>query len=307
MGCGASAGKSAYRGMGAAPTMAKQGQGFQMIPDQYKSFEEVTGALRKAGLESSQLIVGVDFTGSNQVTGERSFGGRCLHDTSQGQNPYMRAMSVIAKALADFDDDNLIPAYGFGDSRTQGKSVFSFMEGDKPCDGLDGVLERYKQIAGAVDLAGPTTFAPLIRQAIRLVRETGEYHILLIVADGQVTEVQETTDAIVEATNYPLSIIMVGVGDGPWEQMEVFDDELPQRRFDNFQFVPFESVWRKYPQEGRESAFAVHALQEVPDQYQAIKRLNLLGQNNKPHFSEPPLPVGPPSSVPRVRPDYLGA
>merc|ERR1719265_2301920 len=58
--------------------------------------------------------------------------------------------------------------------------------------------------------------------------------------------------------------------------MEEFDDELPTRRFDNFQFVNYEEICRKYPRDRRDTAFAVHALMEVPDQYSAVKKLGLL-------------------------------
>merc|ERR1712137_887664 len=137
-----------------------------------------------------------------------------------------------------------------GDATTSNQRVFSFQKNDRPCNGLTGCIQRYRQIVHSVSLSGPTSFAPLIRQAIRVVRDTLEYHILLIVADGQVSmgSLKATIDAIVEATYYPLSIVMVGVGDGPWETMSHFDDSLPDRQFDNFQFVQFHSIFTKYPQ-----------------------------------------------------------
>ena len=104
---------------------------------------------------------------------------------------------------------------------------------------------------------------------------------MLIIADGQVLNVADTVAAIVEASHLPLSIVMVGVGDGPWDMMKSFDDDLPQRRFDNFQFCQYnprnpEAAAAFDDPEG-DARFALQALMEIPDQFRAIRALGMLG------------------------------
>ncbi|WJX89468.1 negative regulation of response to water deprivation [Trifolium repens] len=79
------------------------------LDDNYNSLEQVTESLASADLESSNLIVGIDFTKSNEWTGARSFQRRCLHHIGHEQTSYEQAISIIGKTLPSFDEDNLIP------------------------------------------------------------------------------------------------------------------------------------------------------------------------------------------------------
>ncbi|XP_041994770.1 E3 ubiquitin-protein ligase RGLG2-like [Salvia splendens] len=279
---------------------------YARIPDNYQTIEQVTQALAESGLESSNLIVGIDFTKSNEWTGRDSFDGRCLHNLSDGLNPYQHAISIIGRTLSRFDEDNLIPCFGFGDVTTHDQDVFSFYSDNRPCDGFEEAVSRYREIVPHVRLSGPTSFAPIIETAMGIVdRSGGQYHVLLIIADGQVTrsvdtevgqlspQEQSTVNAIVKASEYPLSIIVVGVGDGPWDMMREFDDNIPARAFDNIQFVNFTEIMsRNIPLSQKETEFALAALMEIPLQYRATLELQLLG-NQRGHGVTLPLP--PPS------------
>ncbi|KAG5244565.1 E3 ubiquitin-protein ligase [Salix suchowensis] len=244
----------------------------------------------------------------------RSFNRKSLHHLGNGQNPYEQAISIIGRTLSAFDEDNLIPCYGFGDASTHDQDVFSFFPDERFCNGFEEVLLQYKEIVPNLRLAGPTSFAPVIEMAITIVEQSGgQYHVLLIIADGQVTrnadtrhgqlspQERRTIDAIVRASEYPLSIILVGVGDGPWEMMREFDDNIPARAFDNFQFVNFTEIMSKNIYESRkETEFALASLMEIPSQHKATIELGLLGHQRGISPLRVPLPppiYGPHSSI----------
>ncbi|KAM4080288.1 hypothetical protein ACJW30_11G003700 [Castanea mollissima] len=258
----------------------------------YSSLEEVSAALSKEGLKASKLLIGIDFTKSNEWTGKVSFNNRSLHAIGYTSNPYEKVISVMGKTLSPFDEDNLIPCFGFGDEITHDQEVFSFHNDHSPCHGLEAALSCYRKIARNAKLAGPTSYAPVIEAAIDIVEKSGgQYHVLLIIADGQVTrssdisdkelspQEEQTLKSIVNARSYPLSIVVVRVGDGPWEDMKNFGDELCARECHNFKMVNFTEIMSTNAASAeKEIAFALAALMEIPVQYKAAVELGILGR-----------------------------
>lgn len=159
---------------------------------------------------------------------------------------------------------------------------------------------------------GPTSLAPIIETAMRITQDSGyQYHILLIIADGQVPRCcgansannrdenyleERTLQALVQASHFPLSIVLVGVGDGPWDEQLMHCQE-DRQLFDNFQFVDFTKIImsREMPETEKEEQFALEALKKIPSQYAAIisKRISDLAADAPSRMPLPPPPSRP--------------
>jgi copine 1/2/3 len=106
----------------------------------------------------------------------------------------------------------------------------------------------------ALQLSGPTNFAPVILKAREHAKAVSEanggqaYSVLLIITDGEITDMKETKHAIIGACEEPISVIIVGVGNCEFKKMTILDgdgedglttkDGMKASR-DIVQFVPF--------------------------------------------------------------------
>ncbi|KAL1444146.1 hypothetical protein MTO96_030026 [Rhipicephalus appendiculatus] len=230
---------------------------FAAFRDRFSTFSEVSTAMRRAGLPDIHVIVGVDFSASNEWQGRRTFRGESLHALKPGaQNPYQRALASLGAAEAD---------------------VFPLIESGASCLDFNDLMCAYTHTAHKVQLSGPTSFAPLVQKAQQIAVDSREFHVLLVLTDGQLSPAGEVASrkAIIAASQVaPLSLVVVVLGDGPCGALVRWDDGVPERRFDNLQVVRHAEVTRgcRHP----DAALALHALMEVPDQYRAAVQLGLL-------------------------------
>lgn len=136
----------------------------------------------------------------------------------------------------------MIPAYGFGALFPRvmgGKAAFHkfALNGDcfnPECNGIDGVEACYHNVLRNAQLYGPTNFSEIISdindrcEAIEVSAYNQEYHLLMIITDGIISDINKTIDEIVRGSSLPLSIVIVGVGDANFDQMDVLDaDTVP--------------------------------------------------------------------------------
>jgi len=243
------------------------------------------------------LMIGIDFTGSNgHYKDEPSY-----HYLDAGMNNYEKAIRSCGDIVAPYDKNQLFPVFGFGfcfiDSTLnnfEGKYTdFNYpincnLE-DPKIQFIDGVLKQYRQFITKIHLSGPTYFSPMINDLnFEVKKELNEgkimnYHILMILTDGQIDDMEETKNALVEASFLPISVIIIGIGTGDFGNMDILDaDENPlydknRRKADRdlVQFVPFNN-FKDNPQK-----LAEQVLEEIPRQVVEYYQHNKIEPNEE--------------------------
>ncbi|XP_076898136.1 protein BONZAI 1-like isoform X1 [Bidens hawaiensis] len=228
------------------------------------------------GFELS-FMVAIDFTASNG--NPRLPDSLHYIDHSGRPNAYQRAILDAGEVLQCYDSERKFHAWGFGARPIDGPVSHCFnlngSSGHSKVEGIHGIMTAYTSALFNVTLAGPTLFGPVITAAARIASQSlaadeKKYFVLLIITDGVITDLQETKDALVNASDLPLSILIVGVGGADFKEMEILDADKGERlesstgrvaTRDIVQFVPFRDV------QGTEMSVVQSLLEELPSQF----------------------------------------
>ncbi len=223
-------------------------------------------------------VVGIDFTLSNI----EPYKPNSLHHIRPNfKNQYQLALEGILSIIENYDIDKMFPVYGFG-GKIHNKTSHCFAlngnESNPDVNQVMGVLNIYQQAINVFKLSGPTYFEPLINRTIEIAKFQNNimsYQILCIFTDGIIIDMNQTIDKIVEASFYPISIIIIGVGNADFSAMEFLDSDDKKLKSSNgslalrdiVQFVPF-SKFQSDP-----VRLAAETLAEVPNQVVEFYRI----------------------------------
>lgn len=87
---------------------------------------------------------------------------------------------------------------------------------DAMVKGLSEVLTAYKTAIKNISLNGPTYFEDVLKHKLNKIKEKINekiYHMILFLTDGSIHDMTETKWMVVEMSNYPVSIIIIGIGE----------------------------------------------------------------------------------------------
>jgi hypothetical protein len=212
-----------------------------------KNFSELV----TAGLDLNTFVA-IDCTASN-IDPDDIRSHHYAH--SAGDNQYQEVIREIVSIFKHYDTDSKFPVWGFGakvNSSRETSHNFDFPV-DSSLSGEEQVLNAYKKGIKNVIFDGPTIVSEILERAFDLAKENvgkKRWSNLLLLTDGIFNDIKSVTNIISKNCGLPMSITIVGIGNGDFSDMRKLDgDDEPLEDSKHFkvkndvvQFVEFNKV-----------------------------------------------------------------
>eukprot|EP01094_Clydonella_sp_ATCC50884_P026912 TRINITY_DN7530_c0_g1_i1.p1 TRINITY_DN7530_c0_g1~~TRINITY_DN7530_c0_g1_i1.p1 ORF type:complete len:632 (+),score=109.72 TRINITY_DN7530_c0_g1_i1:135-2030(+) len=179
------------------------------------------------GMDIDSMIA-IDFTASNKPCTDP----KSLHAVEQGiDNSYERAINAIGDVLKYHHKGQQPKVLGFGGAIAEERVTHCFdlplkevEESQGEDDGMS-VIDIYRSSVPRIRFAGPSVLSHIIDCAVAQAMgndadQSIRYTVLVIITDGDICDARDVADLLVEASALPLSIIFVGVGQGPFPRLD---------------------------------------------------------------------------------------
>jgi len=138
--------------------------------------------------------------------------------------------------------------------------------------GVQEVIGHYRANLNTIKFMGPTHFAEIMKEAREQVEKCQNnkmYHVLMIMTDGDIHDIEETIKeiSIMSKKNLPISIVIVGVGNEDFSNMVRLDGDdvaIASGIKDIVQFVKYQDVKRRSEPQNVQGNLAAMVLEEIP-------------------------------------------
>ncbi|CAF1311404.1 unnamed protein product [Adineta steineri] len=269
------------------------GMEFNSLPtSKKKPFEKIKQEIASNFyFERIRIIFGIDLSASNEWQGKKTYGGQSLHKVqNKAFNPYQKAIGQLGPIFEEvFTSKIEYSCFGFGDEQTKDYSFFPIVGSGDEFSTHQLILDAYLEQTKNVALSGPTEFTPIVKKLISYgIYCPRDFTMLVILTDE--LKLSSDNKSFVEAirmlANLPnVCLLVIGVGDGPWEGLareehslreavfqklnkKQMEKELIQSKlcYDNFHFVNFNAFVSKQDKMETENYFARAVVRKLPTQ-----------------------------------------
>lgn len=178
-----------------------------------------------------------------------------LHRETAMIYSYYNALGQIGANLEPYDHDNIFFLYGLGAHINRQNSpnqcfALSKNESGPQTKGSRGLQVTYLTALNWIDPANVCCLNKVIEKSMEFSRFSPpeyEYNILIIFTYGSIDDIEQTISTIIDASMLPMSIILIGMGNGSTRKMEKLCCSEELKRIDkNSETYPARNIVQFY-------------------------------------------------------------